>query len=159
MSKNNPISQITCQFGITKDKHFSTQRLIHKKPDYINGRFTSISGHFFCQLHEHLSQNWGSNSHFEVLNVSKSLFDQKLRHKTQNFPFPFFNFSLFVRNWKQTNFILHAFCYGDAFSPIYSSSFWIDPLLTFYSSSFYLWMVCTYSPPYTAHLEKPARVS
>ena len=27
---------------------------------------------FFCQLYEHLSQNWGSDGHFEVLNRSKS---------------------------------------------------------------------------------------
>ena len=34
--------------------------------------FMTISGHFFCQLHENLSQNWGSAGHFEVLCVSKS---------------------------------------------------------------------------------------
>ena len=27
---------------------------------------------FFCQLYIHLSQNWGSNGHFEVLTKSKS---------------------------------------------------------------------------------------
>ena len=33
---------------------------------------------FFCQLHNQLSQNWGSDSHFEVLNQSKSQLVQKL---------------------------------------------------------------------------------
>ena len=32
----------------------------------INGRFPTISSHFFCQLHEYLSQNRSSESHFEV---------------------------------------------------------------------------------------------
>ena len=27
---------------------------------------------FFCQLHENLSQNWGSDGYFEMLNLSKS---------------------------------------------------------------------------------------
>ena len=38
---------------------------------------------FFCQLHEHLSQNLGANCHFEGLNVSKSQLDQKLQYKIQ----------------------------------------------------------------------------
>ena len=37
----------------------------------------------FCQLHEHLSQNLGSNGHFEDLNMFKSLLNQKLQHKIQ----------------------------------------------------------------------------
>ena len=46
---------------------------------------------FFCQLHEHLSQNLGANCHFEGLNVSKSQLDQKLQYKIQIIQF-FFQF-------------------------------------------------------------------
>ena len=37
-------------------------------------------GSFLWQLHRYLSQNWDSDCHFEVLNESKSLLDQKLWH-------------------------------------------------------------------------------
>ena len=42
----------------------------------------------FCQLYEYLSQNWGSDDHFEVLEGPKSYLVQKLWHKMQIFPFP-----------------------------------------------------------------------
>ena len=45
---------------------------------------------FFCKMYDHLSQNWGSDGHFEVLNRSYLSLVQKLWHKTQIFPFPFF---------------------------------------------------------------------
>ena len=45
---------------------------------------------FFEQLHDYISQNWGSDGHFEVLNRSESWFIQKLWLKMQTFPFPFF---------------------------------------------------------------------
>ena len=45
---------------------------------------------FFCHMYDHLSQNWGSDSHFEVLNRSYLWFVQKLWHKTQIFPFLLF---------------------------------------------------------------------
>ena len=38
---------------------------------------------FFCQLYVYLSQNWGSDGNFEVLNESKLSLVQKLWHKTQ----------------------------------------------------------------------------
>ena len=38
---------------------------------------------FFCQLYVYLSQNWGSDSRFEMLFTSKSYLVQKLWHKTQ----------------------------------------------------------------------------
>ena len=59
---------------------------------------------FFCHMYVHLSQNWGSDGHFEVLNWSKFWLVQKLWHKTQIFPFPFF--CDFVQN--QT-FVFFAF--------------------------------------------------
>ena len=43
----------------------------------INGHFKN-SLPFFCQLHICLSQNWGSDDHFEVLNVSRFELDQRI---------------------------------------------------------------------------------
>ena len=45
---------------------------------------------YFCQLYNHLSQNWGSDGHFDVLNRSKIWLVQRLWHKMQIFPFSFF---------------------------------------------------------------------
>ena len=42
---------------------------------------------FSCQLNVYLSQNWGSDSHFDVLDKSKSYFVQKLWHIMQIFPY------------------------------------------------------------------------
>ena len=44
---------------------------------------------FFCHMYVHLSQNWGSDGHFEVLNRSYLWLVEKLWHKTQIFPFLF----------------------------------------------------------------------
>ena len=49
-----------------------------KKILLANGRFMTISGHFFRQLHKYLSQNWASDDHFEVLNGSLFYLVQKL---------------------------------------------------------------------------------
>ena len=43
----------------------------------------------FRHLHEYLSQNWGSDGHFEALNRSIPQLVQKLWHKAQLFPFLF----------------------------------------------------------------------
>ena len=45
---------------------------------------------FFCQLYGYLSQKWDSDGHFQVLNRSKYWLVQRLWHKMQIFPFPFF---------------------------------------------------------------------
>jgi hypothetical protein len=67
---------------------------LHQKRD--NPKSWSFYNHFwpfFCQLHEYLSQNWGSEEHFEVPNLPKSQLAQKLQHKTQFYSFPgVFNF-------------------------------------------------------------------
>ena len=42
-----------------------------------NCHFKTISGHFWPTI-QCLSQNWGSDGHFEVLNMSKSKLDQNL---------------------------------------------------------------------------------
>ena len=40
------------------------------------------------QMYGYLSQNWGSDGHFDMLNGSKFWLVQKLWHKLQIFPFP-----------------------------------------------------------------------
>ena len=45
---------------------------------------------FLCHMYVHLSQNWGSDNHFEVLNRSYLWLVEKLWRKTQIFPFLFF---------------------------------------------------------------------
>ena len=50
----------------------------------------NISISVFCNMYVHLSQNWGSDGHFEVLNRSYLSLVQKLWHKMQIFPFNFF---------------------------------------------------------------------
>ena len=57
---------------------------------------------FFCQLYGYLSQNWGSDGHFEVLKKSKSQLVQNLWHKTQ--------MSILVQNCKKPEMELFAFC-------------------------------------------------
>ena len=44
----------------------------------------------FWQLYDYISQNWGSDGHFEVLNRSIPWLIQKLWLKMQIFPFSFF---------------------------------------------------------------------
>ena len=45
---------------------------------------------FFLQLYVHLSQNWGSDDHFGVLNRPKIWLVLSLWHKVQIFPFSVF---------------------------------------------------------------------
>jgi hypothetical protein len=61
-----------------------------KETNFKFGYFTTISGFFFRQPHRYLSQTFGADGHFEVLNMSKSQLDKKLQHKTQIFLFQFF---------------------------------------------------------------------
>ena len=59
----------------------------------------------FCHMYVHLSQNWGSDNHFEVLNRSIFCLLQKLWHKTQIFPF------LFILQFcTKTRFCVFVFC-------------------------------------------------
>ena len=59
-----------------------------KNRNYLRvGHFMTLSGLFFCQLPYYLSKNWGSDDHFDVLNLPKSYLEQRLLHKTQ---FPVF---------------------------------------------------------------------
>ena len=74
----------------------------------LNGRFKTTSGHFICQLHEYLSQNLGSNGHFEVLNKSESLFQKydknenmQKRIKRQKHYTDFFFFYKTAKKWKR----------------------------------------------------------
>ena len=57
---------------------------LYKRPLY------DLSGLFFCHMYVHLSQNWGSDGHFEVLNRSYLWLVHNLWHKMLIFPFLFF---------------------------------------------------------------------
>ena len=62
---------------------------------------------FFCHMHVRLSQNWGSDGHFEVLNRSYLWLVQNLWPKTKIFSFLFF----FLRFCTKTEiFIFQVFC-------------------------------------------------
>jgi hypothetical protein len=61
---------------------------------------------FFDQLYEYLSQNWGSDDHFDVPYESRLWLVQKSWHKMQIFPF------LFFYNFVQKHlFAFFAFCF------------------------------------------------
>ena len=57
-------------------------KLTHKWQFYDHFR------QFLCLMYVYLSQNWGSDGHFNMLNGSKFWLVQKLWHKMQIFPFP-----------------------------------------------------------------------
>ena len=61
---------------------------------------------FFCNMYVHLSQNWGSDGHFGLLNRSYLSLVQKLWHKTQIFSFLLF----FVVLQKNRSFVFCIFC-------------------------------------------------
>ncbi len=74
--------------------------------EIINGRFLTISKQFSAiSVHKYLSQNWGSDGHFEILNRSQFWLVQKLGHKTQIFPFLFF-----ALLYKNTHLLFLSFC-------------------------------------------------
>ena len=58
-----------------------------KTNDNNNCQFYDRFWPFFRQLYIYLSQNWGSDSHFGILNRSKIWLVQRLWHKMQIFPF------------------------------------------------------------------------
>ena len=60
---------------------------------------------FFCHMHVRLSQNWGSDGHFEVLNRSYLWLVQNLWPKTKIFSFLFF----FAFLYKNRDFHLSSF--------------------------------------------------
>ena len=76
---------------MSKENHVSLEFLI--KSSEIKNDFTTI---FRILLPYVCSQNWDSDGHFEVLNMSRYWLVQKLWHKTQISPFLFFWF------WTQT---------------------------------------------------------
>ena len=100
----------------------------------INGCFTNISGHFrpfFWQLCDYISQNWGSDGHFEVLNRSKPWLIQKLWLKMQIFPFPFFcdivekNAFVFFAFLGFICILCHNYCTNHD-SDLFSTSKWLS---------------------------------
>ena len=53
--------------------------ILKKQTTFAFGQFTTISGRFFANyIHKYLSQNLGSDGHFEEVNVSKSQLNQNL---------------------------------------------------------------------------------
>ena len=68
--------------------------------------FYNLCWPLFCNMYVHLSQNWGSNGHFVVLNRFYLRLVKNLWHKMQMFPFLFFlQFCT-----KTVNFIFFVFC-------------------------------------------------
>ena len=52
-------------------KYFDSKEWrLKKETTFAFGQFTTISGHFFCQLHKYLPQYLSSDGHFEGLNMS-----------------------------------------------------------------------------------------
>ena len=87
--------------------NFQKYRLFRFKTDWQMAVLWSFPA-IFCQLYDHLSQNWDSDGHFEVLKSSKSLFVQELSHRKQIFPFLFF--CDFVKKRLICVFYSFAFC-------------------------------------------------
>ena len=79
-----------------------------KTNDNNNCPFYNHFWPFFCQLYVCFSQNWGSDSHFGILNRSKIWLVQKLWHKMQIFPF--LVFSNFVQKHSFAFFAFFLFC-------------------------------------------------
>ena len=80
-------------------KTVSKRMSLHKWPLY------DLFWPFFSHMYLYLSQNWGSDGHFEVLNRSYLSLVQKLWHKTQIFPFFFLWFCT-----KTDVFVFCIFC-------------------------------------------------
>ena len=82
-----PISNSICLlFFLKKDiiKSVWKRMFLYKWPFY------DLFWPSFCNMYVNLSQNWGSDGHFEVLNRSYFRLVQTLWHKTQIFLFLFF---------------------------------------------------------------------
>ena len=97
MLQEEVISSIIANLKLQKiyickyEKCFAKVRFEMKSTTQWVGYFETISGHFFWQLYQYISWNWGSDCLFDVPNIFKSLFDQKLWHKTQFLSFLFFS--------------------------------------------------------------------
>ena len=59
---------------------------------------------FLCQLYENISQNWGSDGHFEALNKSESWHKTHTKPKTQKEQMFFFYNIAKKRKWKYLHF-------------------------------------------------------
>jgi hypothetical protein len=78
-----PGMPILLQHSVYLLKTVSKWMSLYKRPLY------DLFWPYFCHMYVYLSQNWGSDGHFEVLNMSYLWLVQKLGHKTQIFPFLF----------------------------------------------------------------------
>ena len=89
------ISLLSCNDRLLILSHAKVNSVSKRKAQPISLAILPSFQVSFCQLHEHVSQNLGSDSHFEDLNMSKSAkcqLNQKLQHKLQIFPISFFFF-------------------------------------------------------------------
>ena len=70
---------------------YSTLKYVNSDSKRMSPHESQLYDHFwlFCHVYVHLLQNWGSDNHFEVLNMPKSWLDQKLCQKTQKVSFHF----------------------------------------------------------------------
>ena len=59
---------------------------------FKNGHFSTNSCHFFCQLHNNLSQDLSADSHVEVQNMSKFDWIKSYTIKQKLFCFHLFQF-------------------------------------------------------------------
>ena len=87
------ISLLSCNDRLLILSHAKVNSVSKRKAQPISLAILPSFLVFVCQLHEHLSQNLGSDGYFEDLNMSKSQLNQKLQHKLQILPiYFFFNF-------------------------------------------------------------------
>ena len=86
---------ITCQevfnfIQIEIDPGYNVLKTVWKWMSLYKWPLYNLFWPFFHHMYVHLSQNWGSNSHFKVLNRSYLWLVQNLWQKMKIFPFLFF---------------------------------------------------------------------
>ena len=85
---------------IMKKKDRFEMKVTHKWPFY--NHFLTI----FCHMYVHLSQNWGSGCHFEMINGSKSWFFSWVMTQNANI-----SISAFLQFCRQNSYVFfNAFC-------------------------------------------------
>ena len=103
-SKSNLVQKLWPNYKNAKNKSSANSLKFETDKRTFYNHFWS----FFCQLSEHLSQNWDSDGHFEVLYESKNQLVQKLWHKMRKgrkLKWVFFNKITTKRKWKYLLFV------------------------------------------------------
>ena len=71
VSKNSNVrGHLKNEFRLVQGRKRGKEWRLKKETTFAFGQFTTISGHFFCQIHKYLSQYLSSDGHFEGLNMS-----------------------------------------------------------------------------------------